>query len=123
MADQELHLFRDVLDKQMVDRNGRRCGKVDGLVLRTGEGPPRVARIEIGSGTLARRLSGRLARGMAALSRWLGIRGGRPYRIPWARVKEVDLNVALDLDADDSQLDAAERWVRDRVMSHLPGAR
>jgi len=123
VADQDLHLYRDVLDKQMVDRRGRRCGKVDGIVLRFGpDGQPWVARIEVGGGTLARRLGERLGRWAAALARWCGVREGRAYHIPWARVVEVDLEVKLDLDAPDTELDAAERRLRERIVARIPGA-
>src|SRR3954466_15375315 len=108
----------------MVDRRGRRCGKVDGLVLRLGEdGQPRVSRIEVGGGTLARRLGPRLARWAAALGRWCGVREGRPYRISWSRVTEVELEVKLDLDARGTELEAAERRLRERIAPPLPGAR
>ncbi len=33
-----LHLVRDVLDKQLVDREGRPFGKVDGIVLEVRDG-------------------------------------------------------------------------------------
>jgi hypothetical protein len=117
----ELHLAHDVLDKQMVDRRGCKCGRVDGLVLNVnGDGPPRVSHIQIGAGTLAARLSPRLGRWAAAFARWLGLRA-RPYRLPWSRVESVDVDVTLDLDASRSGLDAAERWLRAHVIEHLPG--
>jgi hypothetical protein len=119
----DLDLIRDVLDKQMVDRSGRRCGKVDGLVLRLGDdGQPRVSRIEVGGGVLARRLGPRLGRWAAALARWCGVREGHPYHIPWARVVDVDLEVKLDLDAPRTELDAAERRLRERIIARIPGA-
>jgi sporulation protein YlmC with PRC-barrel domain len=117
-----LDLIRDVLDKQMVDRHGRRCGKVDGLVLVIGAGQPRVVGLQVGGGTLARRISVRLGRWAASWARRLGIRDGQPYRIPWSRVVSVDLEVALDLDARRSNLDAAERVLRERLVGKIPGA-
>jgi len=67
-----MDLIRDVLDNQIVDRNQRNMGKVDGIVmeLRDRE-PPRLAYIEVGMPTLARRLHPRLQRWVAALqSKW-----------------------------------------------------
>jgi sporulation protein YlmC with PRC-barrel domain len=110
-----------LLDKQMIDRHGRRCGKVDGVVLEVGEGAPRVVGLEIGGGTLARRFGPRLARWAASVARFWGLRG-QPYRIPWYRVKNVGLEVALDLDARRSGLDAAEKLLRDRLVRRIPGA-
>jgi sporulation protein YlmC with PRC-barrel domain len=118
-----LDLAHDVLDKQMVDRHGRRCGKVDGLVLRLDDGPPRLVAIQIGAGTLARRLGARAGAWAAAFTRWWGLRGGAPYRIPWRRVEAVALEVTLDLDAERSQLDAAERWLREKIVDRIPGGR
>jgi sporulation protein YlmC with PRC-barrel domain len=121
VADKDLDLVRDVLDKQMIDRTGRRCGKVDGIVLEVGDGPPRVVGMEIGGGTLARRFGPRLGRWAAALARWCGLRG-QPYRIPWFRVRHIGLEVSLDLDARRSGLDAAERMLSERLVRRIPGA-
>ena len=56
-----MDLIRDVLDNQIVDREGRNMGRVDGIVgeLRPGQ-PVRVACIELGPPTLAGRLHPRL---------------------------------------------------------------
>jgi hypothetical protein len=62
-----MDLIRDVLDNQLVDRNGRKMGKVDGIAIELRENkPPRLAYIETGAPTLARRLHPRLARWVAA---------------------------------------------------------
>jgi sporulation protein YlmC with PRC-barrel domain len=118
-----MKLVRDVLDKQLVDRTGRECGKVDGLVLVTDNGePPRVAFIECGSSTLARRIGRRTARFVSWLARRFGPRHGAPVRIPWSDVLEVDVEVKIDVDAERSPLDAGEAWSRDHVVAHIPGA-
>jgi hypothetical protein len=57
-----MDLIRDVLEKQLVDPEERRMGKIDGLILEVEVGqPPRLAAIEQGAATLARRLHPRLA--------------------------------------------------------------
>ena len=49
-------VVRDILDKQLLDRHGQRIGRVDGLILDIrGNKPPRLAYIELGAVTLARR--------------------------------------------------------------------
>src|SRR3954470_4492419 len=59
-----LALVRDVLDKQLLDRESRPFGKVDGIVLEVrADGPPRVVALEVGAAT-------RLARLPAWLARW-----------------------------------------------------
>ena len=57
-----MDLIRDCLDKQLSDRHGRKMGKVDGLVMQIEKGQqPRIAYIEVGAVTQARRLHPRLA--------------------------------------------------------------
>lgn len=120
-ARRELALVRDVLDKQLVDRDGIPCGKIDGVVLdASGAGPPRVAFLESGPVTLARRLGAWPARVMARLAR-LGPRHGDPYLIPWRRVTTIGREVKLDLDAERSQLLAGERWLRHHLVKRLGG--
>ena len=51
----KIKLVRDVLDKQMLDKNECEIGRVDGIVLEFPEdAPPRVARLELGGPVLAR---------------------------------------------------------------------
>ena len=67
-----MNLTRDILDQQVVDRNGQRLGKVDGVILELREGqPPRIAAIEIGPVTLARRMHPRLAARLERLLEWV----------------------------------------------------
>ena len=85
----KLCLIRDVLDKLLVDRDGVPLGRVDGIVLVIGgkESRPRVAQIETGVATLARRLSARFARVLHWCMRNVGLRWRRPMRIPWSNVE------------------------------------
>jgi hypothetical protein len=52
----DVHLVRDLLEKGIVDRQGREIGRADSVVLALGRGAPRVARIEVGPAVLAERL-------------------------------------------------------------------
>ncbi len=80
----KVHLIRDVLDNQLRDREECPMGKVDGIVLVLREGkPPRLAYLEVGTSTLAHRLSTRLGKFAERMGRKWGVRGGEPYRIPW----------------------------------------
>ncbi|MEH1905078.1 MAG: hypothetical protein V7L04_27805 [Nostoc sp.] len=56
-----MDVIRDVLDNQLFDRNQRKMGKVDGIVmeLRDRE-PPRLAYIEVGVTTVTRQTAKRL---------------------------------------------------------------
>jgi sporulation protein YlmC with PRC-barrel domain len=56
-------VVRDLLDKAVVDRNGREMGRVDGIVLEQEAGqPPRLAAILIGPAALGSRLHPALGR-------------------------------------------------------------
>ena len=116
-------VVRDLLDKQLVDADDRRIGKVDGLVLEYRDDEPlRLASIEVGAMTLGRRLHPRLERWAAALERWLGVGRGEPYRIPFAKVRGIGLNIKVDLDVRQTPILAWQRWVRDHIIKHIPGA-
>jgi sporulation protein YlmC with PRC-barrel domain len=116
-----MDLIRDVLDKQVRDRKGRAMGKVDGLVLEEREGaPPRVAFVELGGGTLARRLSPRLVPLVRGLSRAIGITDGEPVRIPWSKVTKVDVEIDLDVDAEECGAWEWEKWLRGTALFRVP---
>jgi hypothetical protein len=125
MSARKLALVRDVLDKQLLDRDGNAVGRADGIILVFGAStrPPRVTQIEAGIITLASRLHPRLADGCRALARKWGFRGGRPVRIPWAKVDSIGKELKLDLSAEHSELLLWERWLRDRIIQRIPGSR
>jgi sporulation protein YlmC with PRC-barrel domain len=118
----QLDLARDVLDKQVVDRDGTKMGRVDGLVLELrGDGPPRVESIEMGFVVLARRVHPRLERWLEWLRRW-SVRKTARYRVPWSKVKEVTIyHVRLDVEALKTPAFDWERWLRDHFVAKVPG--
>ena len=119
----ELHLARDVLDKQLVDWRSEPMGRVDGLVLLTRAGrPPVVTCIESGPVVLARRLHRRIGRWALAVARRRGVRRGRPVRISWSQVKSVGLEVLLNLGREETRALALEYWLRKNVICRIPGA-
>jgi sporulation protein YlmC with PRC-barrel domain len=104
-----------LLDHQLVDADGRRCGKVDDLELEgVAEGKPRVAAILVGPP--AWRGRGSLGRLAAALAR------GRLVRVPWSEVAEVHSGVALRKPARDLRLGHGDDRARPFV-ERLPGSR
>jgi sporulation protein YlmC with PRC-barrel domain len=119
-----VNLVHEVLDKQMLDSRLRRMGKVDGIVLELREGQqPRVICLEAGAPVLAHRVSRRLYRWVNALAHRLTPDRPGGFRIPWSRVREVGLDVHVDLDAEDSPVFALERWLRKHIVRRLPGGR
>ncbi|MDQ6885706.1 MAG: hypothetical protein M3068_00290 [Gemmatimonadota bacterium] len=117
-----MNLVREVLDNQLRGREGRKMGRVDGIVLELLPGaPPRVAHIEVGWVALARRLSRRLGQ-WASAHRRRDSKRRDTYRIPWDKVRKVGLDVVVDVDAERSPALASERWVRDHMIRHIPGS-
>lgn len=121
----EVHLICDVLDDQLIDRESRKIGKVDGIIVELREGkPPRVAFIEVGLSTVAHRLHPRLGRLVEQMGRKWGVRRGEPYRIPWSKVGaiNVDIELRVDLKAKETPLLDWEKWLNEKIISRIPGA-
>jgi sporulation protein YlmC with PRC-barrel domain len=117
----ETDLIRDVLDKQLVDPNGTKMGRVDGVVLVLRKtGPPRVAFIETGSATLARRIHPRLERWIVSFWRRVGLEPG-PLRIPWSKVRAVGFDVTVNLDAGSVPLQRWQEWLNRVIIGRIPG--
>ena len=84
LGEQDLHLVRDVLDKQIIDTNGIRVVRVNDLELVRVNGHFYVANVDIGSLGLLRRL------GLLKPAQWLAARLGRELRsssISWDDVE------------------------------------
>jgi sporulation protein YlmC with PRC-barrel domain len=120
----DLDLVRDVLDKQVVDRDGTKMGRVDGRVLELREGrPPRVATLEMGGAVLARRIHPRVARWTEWWGRRFGVRKTAVCRVPWAAVQEVTAHhIKVDVAALETAAFDWELWLRDHVFAHIPAA-
>jgi sporulation protein YlmC with PRC-barrel domain len=118
-----MKLMRDLLDKQVVDRNQTRIGKIDGVVaeLRKNQ-PPRIVCIEIGSVALARRLGPRMEHWASALGRRLGgEKHRRAHRIPWSKVRDIGVDVEFDIDVQQTAIFDWQDWLRRRVIKRIPG--
>jgi sporulation protein YlmC with PRC-barrel domain len=103
MAD-TLDLALTVLDRQLIDSHGRRCGRVDDILL-TGE-PGKPANIDallIGQAAAAERLPRALRWLMQKLVRSTVI------QVPWADVYQVSHVVKLSKSADELGLAAGDR--------------
>lgn len=117
-----MDLVRDVLDKEVVDRNGREMGRVDGMVLNVSDGrPPRVSAIELGPAVLGHRINPSLGRWIAGLEHALGIDEGRPLRIPWRDVLDVTDRLKVDRAFGETSAATLEARLR-RWVGALPGS-
>ena len=114
-----LHL----LDRQLIDSDGRLAGKVDDLELEVpeGGGPPVVTAILAGPGALSRRIGGRAGAWLEAVANRL--RGDRrPARVPFGVVKRIESAVDLSVAKAELETNRLEAWTRDHLIGHLPGA-
>jgi sporulation protein YlmC with PRC-barrel domain len=121
-----IRLGRDVLDKEMLDRDGYKAGKVDDLLLELRAGArPVVLGIVTQHGALARLLGRRIERWAARLRRAvLGFGDDvTPIAIGWEHVTRIDVTVHIDLERKQAGLLRSEQAIWERWICHLPGAR
>jgi sporulation protein YlmC with PRC-barrel domain len=101
MEAKRMDLVYRVLDDQLVDVDGRRCGRVDDLEFDGGLGdPPRLHAILSGSGTWHRRLP-RPLRKPGELIFGTGVSGRDVIRVPWGEVEDISSVIRLKAKARD----------------------
>ena len=113
----------ELLDRQLVDPDGRMAGKVDDLAIRVnGDGtPPIVTEILAGPGALARRIGGRLGEWIASVHARMQGGSRDPAAISFGVVARIDDHVTLVVSRKDVATYAFEAWVREHVIEKLPG--
>jgi sporulation protein YlmC with PRC-barrel domain len=95
MGGDRMDLVYRVLDDQLVDVDGRRCGRVDDLEFEGDVGePPRLSAILSGSGVWHRRMPRRL-RALGARIFGSGVVGRDVIRVPWTQVEDIGSVVRL----------------------------
>ncbi len=115
-----MDLVHDLLDMRVVDRNGREMGRVDSIVIDVRDGAaPRVSAIAIGPAVLANRIHPILGRWVAALEHGFGIDEGRPFRIPFSAILDIEDRVRVDLAFGETAAATVERRLR-RWVASLP---
>jgi hypothetical protein len=128
----------ELLDRQIVDRDGRLAGKVDDLQFdEPGEAPeasaggagvaddgarPVLRVLLTGPGALAGQIGGAAGRWLAAVERRLGDRGEEPAGIPFGLVTGIATDVTVAASRRDLASDGGERWARDVIVAKIPGA-
>jgi hypothetical protein len=111
----EIDIGLQVLDRQLLDKDGRRCGNVDDLAIEGGPGETaEVVAILVGPGYWPGRagLIGKLAA-------WVG--GGRRVRVPWSEVEKVAAGVQLKRGATELGLGRGDDRLRP-YLDKIPGA-
>jgi len=119
-----MDLLRDILDKQIIDRDSTSLGRVDGIVLELRDNaPPRIDAIELGLAVLARRLGPRAERIVNEIRRRWSIRREGRYAIPWPLVAEVnEHHIKVEVVAKETPAFEWENWLRRHVIRKLPGS-
>jgi sporulation protein YlmC with PRC-barrel domain len=118
-----MDVVRDVLDRSVVDRNGREMGRVDGVLLDGQPGQPtRLVAILIGPAALADRLHPALGRFVRDVEKRFGLDQNRPTQIDFADIDDIGTKIRVRLTIGDTAVDAVERRVREWIR-RLPGAR
>jgi sporulation protein YlmC with PRC-barrel domain len=111
----EIDIGLQVLDRQLLDKNGRRCGNVDDLAIEGGVGEvPEVVAILVGPGYWPQR-SGLIGK----LAGWIG--GGRRVRIDWSEVDKIGAAVELKGEATELGLGRGDDRLRP-YLDKIPGA-
>jgi hypothetical protein len=120
-----LHVFRDILDKQLTDKFDCKMGRVDGLVGRIRDGaPPIVDGIELGMTRLAERSHSGLGRWIESASRKLGVRRTPRYLVEWRKVQSVDDRaIRLTVDSESEASSDWEWWLRTHIVKKIPGGK
>jgi hypothetical protein len=116
----------ELLDRQLVDRDGNLAGKVDDIEFEESDDPnglPRVTAILSGLGALASHVGGDVGYWLAATERRLTeARERHPSRIDFALVREIGSAIHISADRDELDSSRAERWTRDVIIDRIPGA-
>jgi sporulation protein YlmC with PRC-barrel domain len=127
-AGRTLWAVLELLDRQIVDPDGRLVGKVDDLELElpeagAGDGAlPVVTAILTGPGALAGHIGGSVGNWLAAVERRLNSPGPDPSRIGFGTVKAIGSAVEISEPREHLESNRGERWVRDVIIAKIPGA-
>jgi sporulation protein YlmC with PRC-barrel domain len=114
----DLDLVGDVLDKRVIDRNGRAMGRVDGIALEQRAGkPPRVSALLVGPSALGHRLSPALGRWVEAIEHAFGIDEGRPAQIQFTQVIKSEPDIKVDLAIGDTSVGVVEQKLRRWIVA------
>jgi sporulation protein YlmC with PRC-barrel domain len=115
----------DLLDRQVLDRDGHPVGKVDDLELaRTGDGAWYVAALLVGQQALGRRIGGWLGGLIANIAHRLSTAADpHPTRVPYDLVDAVNSAVHLSVRRELLPDAPLEDWLRDHLIARIPGAR
>jgi sporulation protein YlmC with PRC-barrel domain len=110
MRENEFDVGYRILDDDLIDSEGRRCGKVDDVEIEGSPGEPaHLKAILVGPGTWPRKLPGPLRKYAASLFR------GNVVRVPWSEVEDITAVVNLKRPARELRLGRGDDRARSLV--------
>jgi sporulation protein YlmC with PRC-barrel domain len=110
----------DLLDRQIVDRDGLPVGKVDDVELT--DDSRYVAALLTGQQALGARFGGVLGRWITATAIRLDVDRVGPRRIDYGLVAEVGSAVRLSVKRESLTSPALEAWLDEHLIGRIPGA-
>jgi sporulation protein YlmC with PRC-barrel domain len=113
MKPRRLDLLRELLDHEVVDKDGRSCGMVDDLEFHAGDRGPELVALLVGPGAWAPRLPSLFALALQA------VLGHGKVRVPWNQVGEIGETIRLQSTATELGLGRLDRKVG-RWIARLP---
>ena len=113
----------ELLDRQILDRDGQDVGKVDEVEFRLDEdGVPYLTALLVGPHALGPRLGGWLGRWVTGVAARLDRERPGPIRIPYEHVDHVDSAVWLKIRRELLPEPQLEHWLREHVIARIPGS-
>ena len=113
----------DLLDRQILDRDGQDVGKVDDVEFAVDEdGSTYLVALLVGPEALGRRLGGWLGRVVSGVAARLARARPGPIRIPYDTVEKVDNAVHLKIRRELLPEPELEAWLREHVIARIPGS-
>ena len=124
MAGRTFDLHLQLLDRQIVDADGRMAGKVDDVELEQSEdGAVYVTALLVGPIALGARLGGRFGRWVTTMAQHVAGESGRdPVRVSMSHVIEIDSSIVVNQTAEQLGLSSGDSWIAERIVGRLPGA-
>jgi hypothetical protein len=120
MKDQ-IHLVRDVLDHQMIDREDDPMGRIDGIVIAVEDGQqPRVVELQGGIVVLGERLGEKMGRWVRGAAMKWGLVRGEKTRVKWSDVRWIFSEVKVDVDGDQTPAMEWEHFLGEKIIAKLP---
>jgi sporulation protein YlmC with PRC-barrel domain len=114
-----------LLDRQIIASDTRMVGKVDDVTIeRQSDGTWRLTELLVGPGALGPRTGGLIGFYMKAVwERLSGSATGEPDRIRIEDVDHIDNAVHLKIPRSDVDVEGFEVWMREHVITRIPGAK